>query len=73
MFVCGGHNSSRLLSFGEFRLVFSVRLIYKVGEVVFLSDICIKRVLPAILQRVVPSPSKRKKATRNDCSKKPRK
>ena len=29
-FVCGGHYSSRLLPFGEFRLVFSVRLIYKV-------------------------------------------
>ena len=30
--LCGGHYSSRLLSFGEFRLVFSVRLIYKVRK-----------------------------------------
>ena len=55
MFVCGGHYSSRLLSFGKFHLVFLVRLIYNVREVIFLSDVCIKRVVPAILQRVMPS------------------
>ena len=39
----------------NFDLFSSVRLIYKVREVVFLSEVCIKRVVPAILQGVMPS------------------